>query len=376
MQVKQRHNSAGIILPGSARGIRLILTTILLCALQACSAQPAQHISAGDNRLTYMGRTEKTDSGTLFYWPGTSVQMNFEGAEVAASLRDENGANYYYCIIDGGIPQKIKPDSGYHLTELHYHLAAGRHTIQLFRLTEAKFGRTYFCGFNIAQNATVIQPPAIKRAIEFYGNSITCGYSLEDTLKDSGKPEYENNYYSYAAITAHHFNARYTCIAKSGIGIMLSWFPIIMPEMYDRLAPEDSVRKWDFNQFTPQVVVINLGQNDSWLIEKPGHAQFRARFGTSKPGKEQIINAYKTFFTTIRNKYPRAAIICALGSMDATKEGSPWPGYITSAAASMHDPQVFTLFFPYKNTPGHPKKSEQEQMAGELIKFIDTNVVW
>jgi hypothetical protein len=32
--------------------------------------------------------------------------------------------------------------------------------------------------------------------------------------------------------------------------------------------------------------------------------------------------------------------------MDATKAGSPWPGYIQKAVAEMQDPAVYTLFFP------------------------------
>jgi hypothetical protein len=32
------------------------------------------------------------------------------------------------------------------------------------------------------------------------------------------------------------------------------------------LDPVDSTSKWDFSGYTPDVVVINLFQNDSWLV--------------------------------------------------------------------------------------------------------------
>ena len=67
---------------------------------------------------------------------------------------------------------------------------------------------------------------------------------------DSPNGYYENNYDAYAAITARHFNAQYHCTSKSGIGIMVSWFPLIMPEMYNRLDPTDSTSKWDFSKYT------------------------------------------------------------------------------------------------------------------------------
>jgi hypothetical protein len=187
---------------------------------------------------------------------------------------------------------------------------------------------------------------------------------------------YENNYDSYAAITARHFNAQYHCIAKSGIGIMVSWFPLIMPEMYNRLDPTDSTSKWDFSKYTPDVVVINLLQNDAWIVKMPDNAQFKLRFGTEAPDSNFIINAYKNFVQTIRTTYPKAPIICMLGNMDITKAGSPWPAYVEQAVAQLNDAKIFTYIAPYKNTPGHPKVNEQKTLAEGLIHFIDGHITW
>ena len=65
-----------------------------------------------------------------------------------------------------------------------------------------------------------------------------------------------------------------------------------------------------------------------------------------------------------------------MGGMDATREGSPWPGYVEEAVRRMNDPKIFTYFMPYKNTGGHPNIQEQEVMAEGLIKFIDENIKW
>ncbi|MEJ7586662.1 MAG: hypothetical protein WKI04_03765 [Ferruginibacter sp.] len=146
--------------------------------------------------------------------------------------------------------------------------------------------------------------------------------------------------------------------------------------MYDRLDPADGDSKWDFKMFTPDVVVINVLQNDSWIVHLPGHEQFKSRFGTKAPGEKFIINSYKQFVATIRKKYPRAVIICALGNMDATKTGSPWPGYVQQAINQLRDPAIHTHFFKYKNTDGHPKVAEQKAMADELIKFIEHTIKW
>jgi len=193
---------------------------------------------------------------------------------------------------------------------------------------------------------------------------------------DSPTGFYENNYDAYAAITARHFNAQYVCTSKSGIGIMVSWFPLIMPEMYNRLDPTDSSSKWDFSKYTPDVVVINLLQNDSWIVNQPNNEQFKNRFGTQAPDSNFIINAYKNFAQTIRKTYPHAQIICMLGSMDITKEGSRWPGYVKKAVDGLNDGNFFTYIAPYKNTPGHPKIKEQQMLADGLIHFIEEHIKW
>ena len=228
-----------------------------------------------------------------------------------------------------------------------YLLASGlsnkTHKVQFFKRTEWAMGKTWFYGFETSAKTKLLQPPPLpNRKIEFYGNSITCGYAMEDSSgNDSWHGYFENNYMTYAALTARHFNAQYHCIGKSGVGIMLSWFPLIMPEMYDRLD-----------------------------------AKFKHRFGKTAPDESFIIDSYKKFVQTIRSKYPNASIICALGNMDATRKGSAWTGYIEKAVAAINDPKIYTHFFEYKNTGGHPKTNEQQAMANSLIEFIDQKIKW
>jgi hypothetical protein len=149
-----------------------------------------------------------------------------------------------------------------------------------------------------------------------------------------------------------------------------------MPEMYDRLDATDPNSKWDFKKYAPDLVIINLFQNDKWLIDKPTHAQFKARFGDSIPKPEFIIKAYQNFVKKVRVKYPAANIICMLGSMDATSPGSPYPGYIEKAVAPLNDKKIYTHFIPYKGTNGHPSMKEQQAMADDLTAFIEKNIVW
>jgi len=74
----------------------------------------------------------------------------------------------------------------------------------------------------------------------------------------------------------------------------------------------------------------------------------------------------------------KAFIICALGSMDATKEGSVWPGIVQSSVKGLQalgDDKITTFFFDYNGHHGHPTVFHDFQMANELTEFIHDTVL-
>lgn len=353
----------------------LVFYTLLL-ALLSCKQQQEVRIAFNDPQLAYDGRILYTKDAAILSWPGSAIHINFNGTGIKGEFSESDSANYYNVIVDGKILSTMHFDQERKTYTLATGLTNTAHQLQLFKRTEWDKGSTSFYSFS-GKDIKILPPPQKpRRTIEFYGNSISCGYGIEDYTTDLGIGFFENNYDAFPAITARHFNAQYRCIAKSGIGITISWFPLLMKEMYNRLDPVDPNSKWDFTQYTPDVVVINLLQNDYWLTNMPDHEQFKYRFGNKKPSNEFIIGEYKSFVQLIRARYPLAKIICMLGNMDITSKGSVWPGFVTTACSQLNDKNVFTLFVPYKNTPGHPKTSEQKILADSLVAFIDKNISW
>jgi lysophospholipase L1-like esterase len=350
---------------------------IFLLAGFSCSAQ-LTIVKNNDPHLHYMGRIVQNDTVSELSWSGSSVKINFTGTGISAVLKDERGDDTYNVIIDNKVISVLRPDAIKKEYKLANNLSNGKHTLELFKRSEWAMGKTWFYSFILNQGGKVLPTDAKrKRKMEFFGDSISCGYADEDsTGQDRGTSPYENGYLSYATLTAKHFDAEFNNTSKSGIGIMVSWFPFTMPDMYDRLDATDPNSKWDFTKYTPDVVVVNLFQNDSWLVNLPDNEQFKAKFGTTAPSPQFIVSAYADFIKTIRSKYPKAQIICILGSMDATKPGAPWPGYIEKAVASLNDKNVYTHFIPYKNTNGHPSVKEQQAMADDLIAFMDKTIAW
>ncbi|MDB5152001.1 MAG: electron transporter RnfD [Mucilaginibacter sp.] len=356
---------------------RCFLIFLLNVASTFCFAQNVV-IKSHDPHIRYSGRIIMQDEASELSWQGTSLKINFKGTGVRATLKDEYGFDYFNVIVDNKVVAVIQPDSFRREYTLVSGLPVGSHKLELFKRTEWAMGKTWFYKFELDKNASILPPPPPqKRKIEYFGDSISLGYAAEDlTGQDRGTAPYENGYLSYTTLTAQHFDAEFHNTSRSGIGIMVSWDALTMPELYSRLDPTDAENKWDFSKYVPDVVVINLFQNDAWLVKMPENAQFKAKFGNKPPTDDQTTKAYRDFVKTIRGKYPKAQIICVLGNMDAVKDGSPWPGYVQKAVAQMGDKNIYTHFFPYKNTPGHPSKKEQRAIADDLIAFIDQHLKW
>lgn len=360
----------------SNRKILLVLPLILVLA---CSSRHNTFVNYSNPQIAYSGRIDSSAlKGAELYWSGSAIKFNFEGTSISTLIEDEKGDNYFNVIIDNDRLSILKPDTSKRFYQLASGLSRGPHSIEIFKRTEWDRGKTSFYGFQL-EGASKILPktPAYKRKIEFYGNSVTAGLAIEDSSgKDSPDSKYINNYLSYGAITARHFQADYRCISKSGIGLTISWFPITMPDIYDKLNPADSLSRWDFSLYSPDIVVVNLLQNDSWLVELPDSEEYKSTFGSQKPDSTYLINAYQQFILDLRSHYPQANIICTLGCMVAAKEGSKWIEYINSAVKKLNDKSIYVHIMPYIEASAHPSIEDHEEMANSLIGFIEENIDW
>ena len=359
-----------------------LLKRILMIGLLSGLALPVwalTKIAADDANLQYTGRVDFTKpSEPQISWPGTSITGNFTGQYLAVTLDDQLGKNYFNVFIDNDLkrPIIIKAEKGEKKYVVAANLAPGKHTFLLTKRTEGEEGATTIKSFELADDGKLLAPPArLKRKIEFFGDSITSGMGNESP--DDG-PDHllkdKNNFMAYDAITARNLKAELHVTSQSGIGIMISWFPFIMPQFYDQLnAVGNNDSQWDFSSWTPDVVVINLFQNDSWLTD-------RERRMNPNPTDDQRVQAYVDFVKTIRGKYPNAYIVCALGSMDATKEGSKWPGYINTAVARMKQDnpteKMDTIFFEFTGYGAHPRVKHHQANAAKLTAFIKQKMNW
>lgn len=351
---------------------------LFVLSLLACACSYAERfVPANHELIRYSGRVDFSDPrAPSLSWPGTAVEIKFTGTKVSLILKDQFGKNYFNVFVDGDLDNPIIVDcnEGLDTYPIAEGLVGGQHSLLITKRTEGGEGRTGFIGLVVDDRAELLSLPSEpKRKIEFYGDSITSGMGNEAGIDAADDILAEkNNFLAYGAITARELNAQYRGISQSGIGIMVSWFDFIMPQFYDQLdAVGNNDSRWDFSLWTPDVVVINLLQNDSWLVEK--------RLDPV-PSDEQRIQAYSDFLASIRGKYPNAFIICTLGSMDATRAGSTWPGYIDAAVARRmeehNDRNLATLFFPFEGFGKHPRVQHHRKNAELLAEFIREKMNW
>ncbi len=319
---------------------------------------PGIQITADDPHLQFTGRTWRPAAGMVeLGWPGVTMKARFSGTSLRIRMNQGWGPPpKALAILDGKADTAaliyVDNRTDYLIADK---LAPGEHALELVRLGGGWQGAIEFRGLVLdAGGALLPPPPRPARRIEFYGDSITEGSYMEDQ-------EVCNAYRAYAMTTARLLEAEAHLLAKGGLGMVRGYaLPQTLPGIYDRAVPMRGDAKWDFQSWTPQVVVLNIFQNDKWT-----QGQVPA---------EEFIAAYSKFLGTLRGHYPRATLVAALGSMDAVAPGSAWPDYVRQAVErhriATGDKRVGTFFFPFLGRRAHPNTREAAAMAEALAAHL------
>jgi lysophospholipase L1-like esterase len=326
-------------------------------------------IGADNPGLYYTGRIDDRDpTAPVIIWQGTEVRARFTGKRIGLTFSNAWGQNFYNVIIDGRIWVLKLNEWGSHDYLLSQSLPEGVHELILFKRTEAYNGSAVFGGLILEKGAKLGEKPQpLPLRIEFYGDSITAG-ACDENPPDTEQYDdlsTHNNYSSYGAITARNLDAEYICIAVSGIGVCNSWNPLLLPEIYDRLYLVGSDESYDFRGRKPDIVVLNVGQNDFGFTKAMGK-EFPTCF-TEK---------YVEWVRKIRGLYPDARIVCSIGGMSAYNDSPELRTAYEKAVDLLKttDPKIYRLVFT-DFTYNHPRVDTHAKMAVELTAFLQKEVM-
>ncbi|MBT28310.1 MAG: acetyl xylan esterase [Thalassobius sp.] len=348
-------------------------------------------IAPSDSLINYSGRFYFSEDSlsAKFAWTGSTIKATFRGTSCKLMLQDhvfikdgygDPQANYFYVFIDEQFPTLLRAEPDSILYTVAQNLPDTTHTIEIFRRTEGATGSTEFLGFRLDTGKNLVEPPSYPlRKIEFIGNSITCGYGNEG---DSARCKYtsltQNGYMTYSSITARNLNAEYRAVAYSGMGIYRNYSDAIrytMTEMYDMVYPQNDSICWDFTQWQPDVVVINLGTND---------------FARGNPERKYFVESYFNLLEKIRTYYPAASIFCLESPMISDyyparrRARTTSTNYILEAIRLMKEKGEQNIeFYALKEQTSrvlgcdfHPNVEQHKQNAEELTAFIREKMGW
>lgn len=323
-------------------------------AVAAAGPAPVQ-IPADDPGIRYIGRVDDRDAlAPAFGWPSSAIVANFEGTSIRARFDDEKGKNLLQIIVDGGSPTVLALGKGPAQYTLASGLAEGTHRVEVVKRTEGYFGAVRFLGFQLDAGRRLAAPtPRQRLKIEFYGDSNVAGYSSE-SIGDVGQPRFENNYFAYPGITARMLDAEYQCIGWSGATIAPgSSLPV--QSFWNRVLPQDSNLLWDFSRFDADVVVINVGSNDSY----------------DGDNRDAVMAGWQDLITNhIRVVHPRAHVVLADSYGWSFDEPANYLDDMVQRLHAQGDVNVSSVRWPWLWGQAHAVVEEQAGFANVLAPHI------
>lgn len=341
--------------------------------------QGEQWIASDNACLQYSGRiNDQNPKEPELIYPCSSIATIVKSKTIRVIIHNHRSYwnNYLGYIIDGIQYNVLLPESGRALVTLAEGLEDQEHTLLLFKRQDSCHIVT-FHGLVIDEGGQVMSPPPKpSRRIEIYGDSVSAGEVSEavayvgqnDPIHEG---EYSNSYYSYAWMTARKLEAEIHNISQGGIALLdrTGWFSgpsyIGMESIYDKIrySPElGNPTAWEFSRWTPHVVIVAIGQNDSHPVD-----YMKANYDSevSKHWRRH----YQMFIERLRALYPKAYIVLTTTILG---HDASWDHAIEEVCTKLQDPKI-SHFLYAKNgcgTSGHIRIPEAEQMSEELASYI------
>jgi len=330
--------------------------------------------------VTWYGRTANGAAGRVYFdYTASGFTVCFRGSKLeltfaATEWNNEKARPYITVITDGedylSAPVYALDKSTQTIT---LELEEGEHTVRVLKRSEAHQSRAALT--KAVTDGTFL--PAAARPevlIEFYGDSITCGYGNRSETPTGFSTETEDGLATYAFRTAEALGAEASVISKSGIAVNLNVWenPLKLGHLVKRSSYHTQ------SEFKPErqadVVVIYGGVNDRSYVSQASSAS------ESKQRLENFTTAYTEMLGDILSLYPSAKIVCCTGMYgEASTMGPRIRKAMTNAATAagiQEEGQLYYLELPAKaaadgiGADGHPSVKTHERGAEVLTEKL------
>lgn len=353
-------------------------------------------IQLTNENIKPVGRTYYYEDALWSAYSGTGAEFDFEGRSLDvtliadASADEEEKANVARYAVNVNGERKLEGTLTERVTKLSVIDSAApvKARVQIIKLSECAMSTMGIGSLETDDDAKVTPAPLKERKIEFIGDSITCGYGVddEDPLHHF-KTSTEDCTAAYAYKSARALDADYSLVSISGYGIISGYTGTaeekikdqLVPPYYnklgfsyksfaDKLAPQDT--EWDHSQFVPQLIVINLGTNDdSYCLDHEDR-------------QRDYSDNYKIFLKEVRSKNPGAFIICTVGIM-GTRIYKALETAVNEYKAETGDERVRSYCFKEHDwehdglvADYHPIRKSHDNACAEITAVIRETMGW
>ena len=336
--------------------------------------------------VKWNGRTLYNEEKALnmVYHSASGFEVKFIGSKVTSRLyatnyNDQTRKPYVVIVLDDNFDNMVRIDLTEKYTDLV--LVEGitdglEHKVTLYKSTEST--DSHIGVEKISTDGEFVQGIDIRdRKIEFIAASSSTGYGNLAKNANEGKNTTNSDcMQAFAAITARTLNADFNIFSASGWGVKASAYTSAGENLFNAYKNVDfrgeaKDIKYSFSNFTPDVVVVNLGTNDySYANAGATEAQKLARLNEFK---EQ----YMAFIEYIHAVYPNAHIVLFHGLMNENVA-------IANLTNEMYElllPTVKTISIIKVSGDGqgsayHPSVASHKAVAKQLVAHIKENVGW
>lgn len=346
--------------------------TYLRRTLLGVSIATTIELAESSDSVKYLGRTKSENNILLMDWSNTGFELSgiMEG-DVTATLTHvsasaataEDPFTYARVLVTvDGEESIINVNNGTAVYTLAEDLDFGPHTVKVLKITERTKGRIY--GIDVNFVGAIGERPANKDlVIDFYGDSITAGDGVVKNDRACSADYLEGQYsnLTYAAKTAKALNADMRVAANSGL------------KTKDAVSKLIDAGSWDYENNQADVVVINLGTNDKWVIWDDNNSETEET-AAQEYGIAVEKAAIEAMLDAVVAKYPTSKIVWVYGMM-----GNGLAEYIQPVveAYAVNNANVFYCELPANTSGGgnHPTEAGHQAAADVLVNFINTNVL-
>lgn len=295
------------------------------------------------SNIRVLGRTTKERNPLTLFWTGSGIEVNVKAEELWVDIE----ADYFLyepwidILIDGALFQRRMLSKG----RQHICLFRGMNPeeekiVRLLRDTQAMSDdpMTLLQIMALQTDGTFETLPEYRMKLEFIGDSITTGEGVTGARKlQDWITGCFNAVDNYTYMTAESLHAEYHCLSQGGFGVYCDFLGNkhrAMPAVYEQvcgLATGIQNEKlgaqaaWDFTEWQPDAILINLGTNDAnsfihplWTDPITGEENPMRLNANGTMKEEDLIKIEKAviqFLTKLRRLNPKSHMIWCYGML-------------------------------------------------------------